>query len=278
MEENSIKKCDLHIHSTFSDSDATIEEIFKEAGERQLSCIAITDHDTTGGLEKAREASAHYGIELIDGIEISAQKKDFEVHVLGYYINPKNTAFCEALVQMKKLRRERYFAMVNKLHALGVSIDSERIVSNIANSIPTRLHLGLYLVQKGVVKSLRDAFRKYLSPGKPAYISRFKYSVEEAIALIHSCGGLAFLAHPQLIPDQSWIEEFVACGLDGLEVVYPKFSQTKISLYTNMADKLGLLKSGGSDAHGSYKEYTEVGNVTIPYAWVEKMKERRRIL
>lgn len=275
MEDNSTKKCDFHIHSTFSDSDATIEAIFKAAEEKHLSCISITDHDTIDGLAQAREVSAHYGIELVDGIEISAQKNDVEVHVLGYFIDTQNSAFQETLAQMRKLRRERYFAMANRLHALGIKIDSAKILSNVSDSIPTRLHLGLYLMEKGVVKSLREAFRKYLSPGKPAYIARFKHSVKEAIELIHSASGLAFIAHPQLVPDQEWLKEFAACGVDGIEVIYPKFSETKISLYTSIADKFGLLKCGGSDAHGSYKEYTGVGSVTMPYEWVEEMKKRK---
>ncbi|MFH1877009.1 MAG: PHP domain-containing protein [Candidatus Omnitrophota bacterium] len=267
-------QCDLHIHSTFSDSDSSIENIFSIAKKKNLSCIALTDHDTVDGLSLAREVSTCTGIECIDGIEISAQHGDVEIHVLGYYIDPGSRILQNALIHMRELRRERYYAMAEKLSSLGIKVDTARLAAKVIDSIPTRLHLGLYLVEKKVVRSLREAFIKYLSPGKPAYIARFKYSVKEAIELIHSCGGLAFIAHPQLVPDQKWIEEFAANGADGLEVVYPRFSPARIALYSSLADRLNILKSGGSDAHGNYKEYTSVGAVTIAYEWVEAMKKR----
>jgi predicted metal-dependent phosphoesterase TrpH len=267
-------KCDLHIHSNFSDSDAKIEDIFIKAKEKNLSAIAITDHDTVSGLSEAEQKSKIYGIECIKGLELSAQKNDVEVHILGYFIDTKSKLLKESLAEIRALRGKRFIDMAQKLNSLGLNIDIDEVFLNISSSIPTRLHLGLHLVRKGIVKSLREAFNKYLSPGKPAYISRFKYSVKEAIELIKSCCGLAFLAHPYLLSEQAWIEEFASYGLDGLEVIYPRLSEAKLLHYSELADKLKLLKSGGSDAHGSYKEFTEVGGVTIPYEWVEEMKKR----
>jgi predicted metal-dependent phosphoesterase TrpH len=275
MPDNPKKKCDLHIHSTFSDSDTTIEDIFKKAKEKQLSAIAITDHDTVSGLPLAQRLSNIYGIELIEGIEISANKDDIEIHILGYLIDSSNANIAKELGNIHALRKERLINMADKLNSLGIKVDTKELFEIIKDTIPTRLHLGLYLVNKGFVKTLREAFSKYLSPGKPAYISRFKYSVKEAIELIKNYKGLAFLAHPHLLPKQEWIEEFISYGLDGLEIIYPKFSQAKISRYEAVADKMGLLKSGGSDAHGSYKEFTEIGGVDVPYEWVEEMKKRK---
>ena len=269
------KKCDLHIHSIFSDSDADVESIFKLAGEKKLSCIAITDHDTVEAIEEAKLYSKITGIELIAAIELSAQKNDSEVHVLGYLIDPHHAKLKEALANMRELRHERLLLMIEKLNSLGMKVDKEEVLLKVTGTIPTRLHLALYLVEKGMALSLRQAFSKYLSPGKPGYVARFKYSVKEAIRVIKDCGGLAFLAHPHLLPEQVWIEEFIGYELDGLEVVYPKLAEGRASVYRNMANKFGLLKSGGSDAHGSYKEFTSVGGVTIPYEWVEEMKARK---
>lgn len=268
------RQCDLHIHSIFSDSDSTPENIFKAAVQKELSCIAITDHDTISGIKDAIEYSKFYKIELVEAIELSAQHKGIEIHLLGYFINSQDTKLQSALANIRELREERLLAMVKKLNALGMKVDSEELKLKIRNTIATRLHLGLYLLEKRVVSSLLEAFRRYLSPGKPGYVARFKYSVKEAIELIKASGGLAFLAHPHIISDQSWIEEFITLGLDGLEVVYPRMHEIKRLVYTNMVAKFGLLRSGGSDAHGSYKEFTEVGGVTIPYEWVEEMKER----
>lgn len=272
------KKCDLHIHSAYSDSDASIEEIFKIAKSKSLSAIAITDHDTVAGMNEAKKISALYDIELIEAIELSAQKEDIEVHILGYFIDSQNPELKKELSDIYVLRKERLIKMIDKLNEqLGFKLNSEDIFKKTKDAIPTRLHLALYLIAKGYAKSIGEAFSKYLSPGKPGYIARFKYSIEEAIQLIKSYGGLVFLAHPTTIPDQSWIEEFISLGFDGLEVVYPRFSAAKTLLYKNMADKLGVLKSGGSDAHGSYRDFTKIGNVTIPYEWVEAMKKKKGI-
>lgn len=270
-----MKKCDLHIHSAHSDSDTTIEDIFKAAKEKELSCIAITDHDTVEGMKEAAKFSEIYNIELIEAIELSAQNDNMEVHILGYFIDSKDVKLISALADVKESRRERLILMVEKLNSLGAKVDKEELLLKIGNTIPTRLHLGLHLVQKGVVNSLREAFKRYLSPRSPVYISRFKYSVKEAIALIKDCGGYAFIAHPHFLPEQSWVNEFLLYGADGLEVIYPRLSAGKTAYYSNIADKHGVLKSGGSDAHGSYKEFTRIGGVTIPYLWVEEMKQKR---
>jgi len=269
-----MKKCDLHIHSVFSDSDDTVEEIFKIAKANELSCLAITDHDTVAGVVAARSYSKIHNIELIEAIELSAQHKNVEIHILGYFINADNAKLKTELTNIRELRRERLLHMAGKLNSLGLKVDTDELMRKIGDAIPTRLHLALYLIEKGEAHSLREVFKKYLSPNRPAYAARFKYSVKEAVELIKSCGGLAFLAHPHVIPDQSWIEEFVSAGIDGIELVYPSMSAAKSSVYRSMALERNLLQSGGSDAHGSYKEFTKVGGVTIPYDWIQEMKCR----
>ena len=275
--DNLEARIDLHIHSNFSDSDSSIEDIFKIARLKGLSAIAITDHDTVDGMEEARRFSAICGIELIEGLELSTQKEDTEIHILGYFVDSRNQKLKEELSNVKKLRQERLSSMIEKLNQLDFNLDEKAILGRIKNAMPTRLHLALELVRKARVKTLKEAFDKYLSPGKPGYISRFKYSIKEGIDLIKSYGGLAFLAHPHLIPEKSWIEEFVSLGIDGLEVAYPRFSPAKTLMYKEMADKFGLLKSGGSDAHGSYKEFIQIGDVFAPYTWVLDMKKRINI-
>ena len=271
------KRCDLHIHSVFSDSDHAIEDIFLEAKRKNIDCIAVADHDTVDGLTQARICSKSYDIELIEALELSARHKDSEIHILGYFIDPDNERLKLELERIRQLRRERLLWMSDKLNSLGVKVDSQEMFSNIKDSIPTRLHLGLYLLRKGVVNSLRQAFTKYLSPGRPAYKHYFKHSAKEVIGLIKDAGGLSFLAHPHIIADQSLVEEIVSLGVDGLEVVYPNMPQVKRSLYKNIVLKSNLLQSGGSDAHGSFKQFVEVGEVTIPYAWVEKMREALKL-
>lgn len=268
------KRCDLHTHSNFSDSDADIETIFKQAEKKGLACISITDHDTVGGIISARIHSKTYDIELIEGFELSAEHKGIEVHILAYFIDSDNGKLQSELAQIKDLRTERLLWMGRKLNSLGIKVDTEELFAKIKGAIPTRLHLALYLLEKGRVKTIGQAFEEYLSPGRPAYRSRFKYSVEEAIQLIRKFGGLSFIAHPHVFSDQSWVEEFISLGVDGLETVYPTMSLAKSSLYKSMAIKFQCLQSGGSDAHGSYKKFVDVGGVTIPYVWIEEMRIR----
>jgi predicted metal-dependent phosphoesterase TrpH len=270
-----LSPCDLHIHSTFSDSDMTVEEIFQKAKGKGLQCIAVTDHDTIASAPQTQELSRRYGIECLIACELSAQEGDTEVHVLGYCVDPANEILREALKNVKEQRRERLGVMVDKLNVAGLAIAKEDVLSRVADTMATRLHLGLYLLEKRKVSSLRDAFRKYLAPGKAAYVSRFKYSVQETVALIKNAGGLSFLAHPHMLTDQSWIEKFISYGLNGLEIMYPGMSETKRLIYSNMIKKYKLLRSGGSDAHGRYKEFTQVGSVTVPYEWVEEIKNAR---
>jgi len=269
-------RCDLHIHSSFSDSDADLESIFKQAHEKELRCIAITDHDTVDGIPQARIYSKKFNIELIDALELSAYHKDAEVHILGYFIDADNSELNLELSSVRELRQKRLSAMADKLNSLGVRVNKLELFSRIKGAIPTRLHLALYLIKTGKAKSLLGAFKKYLSPRGPAYVSCFKFSAKEAIELIKRCGGIAILAHPHMIPNQSWVEELISYGVDGLEVAYHNMPQVKILLYKSIVLKAGLLKSGGSDAHGSYKEFTQVGGVTVDYSWVREMKKYKK--
>jgi len=267
-------KCDLHIHSNYSDSDETLEQIFTRAREKKLTAIALTDHDTVEGVAQALRLGREYGIELISGIEFSCQHIETEVHVLGFFVDHENKNFLHVLGGLKESRRVRLELMIEKLTALGLKIDRDEIIADIDDKIATRLHLGIYLVKKGYAANLNDSFKQFLAPGKPGYVARFKHSVKDASKLIHEAGGLAFLAHPQLLPDLKWVEEFARDGIDGIEAAYPRLSMKYKALFSDLAKKHNLLKSGGSDAHGSYKKFTSVGAVDVPYDWVLKMKTR----
>ncbi|MFA7677351.1 MAG: PHP domain-containing protein [Candidatus Omnitrophota bacterium] len=274
MSESARQLCDLHIHSNFSDSDADIESIFKQAKEKNLHCIAITDHDTVSGIPLARDCTGRYGVQLIEGLELSAQHQGLEIHVLGYFVDSDSLYLKKQLDSVRDIRRQRMLDMAKALNAIGVEVDIKELLEAIGMAMPTRLHLGLYLLGKGKVATLWEAFKKYLAPGRPAYVAGFKYSVKDAIEVIKKSGGLSFLAHPHMISNQAWVKEFIDFGLDGLEINYSNMSPVKKILYTQMASEHNLLKSGGSDAHGSYKEFTQVGKVTVPYEWVQAMKGR----
>ena len=266
--------CDLHIHSIYSDSDQALEDIFYAAKNLGLRAIAVTDHDTVNGIEPALGLSRDSGVELIPGIELSSEQAGEEVHLLGYFFDHQSPVLIKALAGVRDMRSRRLEAMADKLIGLGLAVDKAELFSYIGNAQPTRLHLAMHMVKKKIVQDMRDAFRRFLSPGKPGYVSRFKFSVAEGVRLIKDCGGLVFMAHPHLISGPDQVKSVIACGIDGMELVYPNIPAAKLENFRDLAARRGLLICGGSDAHGSYKEFTKVGGVRVPYEYVQKMKER----
>jgi len=265
---------DLHIHSIYSDSSLSLENVFQEARDKGLKCISLTDHDTTDGLEIAKSLSLSYGVELINGIEFSAQRDNREVHLLGYMIDNNSKELRSAVSILRDVRQDRINQMSLKLGMLGLNIDKKELDEIVKDAVPTRLHLALYMVKKGYSTSIRDAFKKYLSYGKPAYVSRFRYSVKEAINILKKSKGMVFLAHPHLLPVKEWISDFVNWGIDGIEVMYPGYSLQITDKFSKIASQYKILRSGGSDSHGIYKDFTAIGDTKIPYEWVKEMKEK----
>lgn len=257
MREAAVAPCrfDLHIHTTASDGTDSPEAVVALAAEKGFEVIAITDHDTLSGLPEARRAGQAMGVKVIGGVEISAGGQT-EVHVLGYGIADE-VRMEEKLALMRRRRAERMDAMVDKLRALGVEIDVEEVVS-LSNGSLGRSHLARVMVQKGVVRDVREAFSRYLSPGKPAYVEREKLGVQEAIRLIADCGGLPVIAHPgQNHGEAYWRREHFhalkADGLRGIEVYHMAHSPAQSQAFERTARAEGLLVTGGSDYHGRVK-------------------------
>lgn len=274
------KYADLHVHSDYSDSNSSLEEVFSNAKKMELSCISITDHDTVAGIEPAFFYAQKYNIELIAGIEISAEYNDSEIHILGFFVDYKDTGFIKALEELREVRYQRILKMSDNLTDIGLKVDKEELLSRfIAHSVPTRLHLAQYMIEKGYVNSLWEAFKKYLSPKCEVYESRFRFSVKESIKLISQAKGLSFLAHPHhLSKNKNIVKEFVDYGLCGIEVKYPRYDVNTVKKFSSWAAQFGILRSGGSDCHGSFKEHTSIGETKIDYQWVEKIKEHHKKL
>ena len=184
---------DLHIHTTASDGTDSPEAVVRLAADMGFSVIAITDHDTIDGTDEAIRAGRRYGVRVIRGIEISAAA-DFDVHVLGFGI--QNIGYMErAMASMRDEREKRMEQMVYRLQQLGIDIRMQE-VSALSQGAGGRSHLARVLVSKGIVGDVREAFVRYLAPGRPGFVSRKKLTVEDAVSLITQCGGLAGIAHP----------------------------------------------------------------------------------
>jgi len=249
-------KFDLHLHTTASDGTDTPTQLLERAAQGGFEVLAITDHDTLSGLEEARAAAQRLGIRLIPGVEISAGQH-VDVHVLGYGMTDCS-GMEQTLRRMRKARQQRMQDMIAKLRQIGIEVDAERVRQLSGESVG-RSHLARVLLEMGKVHDVREAFYRYLSPGRPAYVPREKLSVAQAIRLIRDCGGLPVIAHPgQNRGDTFWLAERVAEmqkeGLMGLEVYHMAHSKTQCQTFERIARRLDLLVTGGSDYHGAIKK------------------------
>ena len=268
---------DLHIHTTASDGTDSPEAVVALAAGKGFSIIAITDHDTMCGVPEAFAAGEKYGVRVIGGVEISAGGQT-EVHVLGYGVRDVERLE-QTLTLMRDKRAERMAGMVEKLRALGVDVTLDEVTALSGGSVG-RSHLARVLIDKGVVRDVREAFAKYLSPGKPAYVEREKLGVQQAVWLIADCGGLPVIAHPgQNRGESYWGRErfhaLKAYGLRGIEVYHMAHGAAQAAAFERIARAENLLVTGGSDYHGKVKN---VGIGDGMQHWRRRGEDLRRFL
>lgn len=269
------KFADLHIHTYYSDGTSSPKEIVDQACNAGLACVAITDHDTVAGIEPVRVLARDSGLDVIAGIELSSEMNSKDVHILGYLFDYKDEYFIRRLQEMQDSRLDRMDEMIAKLKDLGIEDINLDEVANLAKIKSLgRPHLAQILVEKGVVPNLKKAFDLYLADGAPAYVPKFKQTPYEAIHLIKDAGGLAVLAHPMITAVDELIPSLIREGLDGIEAYYPNYPENIVRFYEGIAQKHQILVTGGSDAHGEARKHTFVGRIKVPYALVDKMKER----
>jgi 3',5'-nucleoside bisphosphate phosphatase len=267
---------DLHIHTYFSDSTSSPQEVVDEALKAELSCIAITDHDIVEGIGPAIEAAQPHALEVVPGIELSSEFENCDIHILGYFIDYQKGPLLEKIDIFLDARMERMKQMIMNLKGVGIdNIEFEEVCTLTKSRAVGRAHLALLLQQKGWVSNIKTAFEKYLGVGCPGYASKYKQTPFEAIELIRSAGGVAVMAHPMLTQKDELIPRFAAAGLKGLEVYYPNCMNTVTQFYERIAQKNGLIATGGSDAHGKAKSYTYVGKKTVPLEVVEELRRAK---
>ncbi|MBF0504676.1 MAG: PHP domain-containing protein [Candidatus Omnitrophica bacterium] len=271
-----IDSADLHVHTYFSDSSSSPQEVVDGALKAGLCSIAITDHDIVEGVLPAIEAARGLAIEVVPGIELSSEFEGCDIHILGYFIDYQQGPLLDKIEVFLDARINRMKQMLVNLKAEGISnIEFEEVCALTRSRAVGRSHLAILLQQKGWVSNFKGAFEKYLGPGCPGYAPKYKQTPFEAIALIKSCGGVAVMAHPMLTQKDELIPSLVAAGLKGLEVYYPNCTDTVIRFYEGIAQKHGLILTGGSDDHGKDKVYTYIGKKTVPYSTVEQLRQAR---
>lgn len=268
-----MKYADLHIHTSYSDGTYPPEEILAIAKKSGLSCISVTDHDTTEGLSFFTFQNE---IEFLSGIELTADSNNAEIHILGYLIDYKEDWFQKKLQDIRDGRVSRMKEMCGKLTDLGLPISLEEVLALAGRSLSVgRLHLARVMVKKGLVANLTEAFTMYIGDNCPAYVSRFRLNPRQVIELILQVKGVPVLAHPYILNNQDLIPQLVEYGLKGIEAVYPEHSPSQIKKYQALAEKLGLLVTGGSDFHGEAKPNVKMGLARVPYELVEKLKSAK---
>ncbi len=273
---------DLHIHSTISDGTMSPVQLVKYARQKGLSAIAITDHDTVGGVEEAIAAGDSLGMEVIPGIELSVRYAESTVHLLGYLFDYRQVELHAALRRLQGGRMERNKKIITRLNRLGIGVDFSELEKVSGPGQCGRPHIARLLVDKNVVDTMEDAFKLYLGQGGQAYESRFVYGAQEAINLINNAGGVAILAHPLKLGKiekefSITLNELIGMGLDGIETYYPTHSCKYRRELLRFAEKHSLVTTGGSDFHGSIRPGTTLAggkNVSVPAGVLVKMKER----
>ena len=244
-------RADLHIHTTASDGIFPPEAIVAMAKESALDVIAVTDHDTTSGIDAAKKAAAKMQITFVPGVEISAGG-DLEIHVLGYGINPEAPVLKELFSSMQKERIRRAHTMLQRLALLGYPLDPDAVFENAQGSVG-RPHIARAMVEKGYVSSVQEAFQRFLGSGKPAFVSREKLDTAHVIRILTQAGGIPVLAHPTLLHmPQEQLYPLLTCwkdaGLAGLEVYHPS-QRSDFDSWLRLAKRFDFLITGGSDYH-----------------------------
>lgn len=275
---------DLHMHSTFSDGSLTPEELLKEAASQGLSAIALTDHDTTGGLSRLVKAAGGGPVRAITGVEISADFKPGTMHMLGYFIEPENAEFEGRLRWIREGREMRNAEILEKLQKLGMKIAWDEVKAHAGEDVVGRPHFAQVMLEKGYVANKDEAFDRFLGKGKPAYAERRRLSALDSVAMIVAAGGVPVIAHPFTlgISDaelRKLLGELHEAGLQGVEVYYSEHAAPMVEKYGKLAGDLGLVATGGSDFHGAMAPGIRMGrgfgNLQVPDEVVPALEARR---
>ncbi|OGX28678.1 MAG: hypothetical protein A3B78_01065 [Omnitrophica WOR_2 bacterium RIFCSPHIGHO2_02_FULL_67_20] len=267
------KTADLHLHTFYSDGTDAPERVVELAKAAGLSAIAITDHDNTEACAVAEPAARRAGIELIPGIEMSASVEAQDVHVLGLFLDFGHPPLVAHLTEQQARRVRRVHEMVRRLSEVGVRISAAEVLELAALGTVGRPHVARILLKHGYISSLPEAFSKYLGPDNPGFVPGSPMPPSRIIRLILEAGGVPVLAHPVYLKGDAFIDAFTRDGLAGLEVYHSSHTPEQVRHYEGVADRLKLLKTGGSDYHGESKEGLPVGAVTIPYELVESLRQ-----
>ena len=271
-------RADLHSHSTASDGTEPPAAVMRRAAEANLDVIALTDHDTVAGHWEASGALPK-GLTLLPGMELSCRLEGHSVHLLAYLFDPANDRLAGEMAEIRESRLHRARAMVTKLSALGAPVTWDQVSEIAAGGVVGRPHIARALVDAGIVPTVADAFTpEWIGPGGRAHVARYALDPARAVRMVRAAGGVTVLAHPRgsargwRTPDEV-IEELADAGLTGIEVAHPQHDERERQVLTELAHRLGLVVSGGSDDHGELTGY-RIGTEIAPDGAYERLVEQ----
>jgi len=266
---------DLHTHTTASDGTYAPRDLVAEAASRGVRVLAVTDHDSTEGLAEAiDEAERRRPLEIIPGIEINCDVEGAEIHVLGYLMDWQAEWFQDFCREQRRERRARVHRMVKRLAAIGMPLDADEVFAIVKEGSAGRPHVAQVMVARGYVKTVREAFDKYLGSGKPGHVPRKKITPEDAVRIIRKAGGVPVFAHPGLADRDELIPGLIAAGLMGIECYYTEHSAAQRASYLQICKDHDLVATGGSDFHGPKVRAATLGSPSVPMSSVDALRAK----
>ena len=275
--------CDLNVHSTYSDGTFSPAQLIRLAEDANISAVALCDHNTVAGLPEFLAAAAKSSVQAVPGVEFSTDYGNTELHILALFVRPPfYAAVTEQVEQMMRRKEQSNIELIAALRTAGIDLNYETIKAGTAGGLVNRAVIAAEMVRLGCCGSVKEAFFRWLSEKCGYFHPPRRLDALETIRFIKSIGAVAVLAHPFLNLDEQGLREFLpgakACGLDAMEVYYPKFSGEQMALAADMAAQFGLLPSGGSDFHGANKPDILLGkgrnNLHISCALLEELAKR----
>lgn len=265
---------DLHVHSNASDGELAPAGVVRHASTRALEILALTDHDTLEGVAEATSAGEELGVRVIPGCEFSVAASWGEMHLLGYFLPTQDqglTVFLEDQCTKRLVRARR---MVDRLRRLGQKVTLDDVLAEAMHGAVGRPHVARALRKRGEVDSVNEAFLKYLRSGRPAFVPKDLPTVEEVTGIIRSLGGVSSAAHLASRASPGALSELRERGLDAVEVRHPSHDEVTARRIERWADRVGLLKTGGTDWHGPAEEpdRAPLGEIHVPAEWVRKLE------
>ena len=260
-----MRYADLHTHTYHSDGTRSPREVIDVARASGIEIVCISDHDNLAAYFEIKPYADAQGVTLVPGVELSCAVDGVDVHILAYAFDALDERVAERLRRFRDTRQRRGQMIVERLRALGYAVSAERVEELAAGGAMGRPHVARALVEAGYVASVDEAFDKLLGAGKPGYVEKERFRIDEAVALIRAAGGVTSIAHPTLYPGaERIVPRLLDAGIDGVEVFHPEVDEAAREKFSNVARFRGKMLTGGSDDHGTVKTSETLGTIRVP--------------